>query len=983
MFEENYQKIPLQPYLYTGLNLIDQFLILGYSNEEKSKDISKEIKDQFFRTKNISNDKMAMPPPQTAENNSNSKPIPDEVFIYNRKPTVISSINCKYNNSDLIDSSNVLEFIFPNNPKFYYIKNESNMTKEYYSRSYNVVFFLNNDIPNSNLKNITYGFGHVFYEAMRFPQLGVLFIPKVFCVLSKFPYFAHYLSLLKEIQNLVSNKSIPIEIILSNIVNYAPGPITCRINYVFYPESFYNNKAYSVNKMIIDKASGYPALDLNFGELFNVLPIEMIIKLFIFSFLEVDILLFSKKIEMLNYFMFLISTLNYPCNDTMYLWHIISVSKYELMNEQSENKFISKPFPTMLGVNNSYKETIDLSRFGKEVFIADLDKKTFFYKKTESNSEDDDGKNSLLSLINHISVIIDTKELPTNQFDLNIKLLHLKLRSIATKVLIFNRNREKDLIPKFFEINESIQQQNKQIQEIFYSFIINVIKPLYDCFSLSEIVKESNYSNRKSKEEYPISEKEHVINASNSPNEKTFYSLFSNTIKHSYYIKSFFYNYKALDCFQISLLFFEEFLNNHISVEDEYSLTHFDIIDSFYRTEGKDSLNVNVCNYDFLIKKNMQQGLLVCNNQFLRVFKEKHSHFNVQIELNTPVMYQYSNIVSNIELEHEQRIFPALKLLHELKSIVFSCEIIDTIQNYYIERKKLSTKDLLSFSTLLFSTLVSDVLKPAEFIKTLKVIFQILNRQTHFARKYIFILLSIYYHKAISLKELNQEYDHYLFAYRVMLNLVYLKNIYPSYELMKLIVKFSKIDHDSIDMQYAFIQFSELLLAQKQSENINLNKTETTQFDSRFCKSFDIINLSTSSDLSHFSNSTEIISTEYQLFLTKNQCRDETKKKAQIYRSIENESYEGDIILKCETCRKTITPILRYKAQSKIHEVNIFSPLKLFNMCTYMMLNWLLKKLSSAALNYDDLKSIMINLHFYQTKIDLNNPIIFVKKLLG
>ena len=90
--------------------------------------------------------------------------------------------------------------------------------------------------------------------------------------------------------------------------------------------------------------------------------------------------------------MYIMYILNYPCNDSTYFWHIVSVSKDNL-NE--ENKFVGKVMVSMLGVNAAYDDCIDTFAFGSYHFIVDIDNKKILLKESLdlSLNEKEDSEN--------------------------------------------------------------------------------------------------------------------------------------------------------------------------------------------------------------------------------------------------------------------------------------------------------------------------------------------------------------------------------------------------------------------------------------------------------------------------------------------------------------------------------------------------------------------------------------------------------------
>ncbi len=69
---------------------------------------------------------------------------------------------------------------------------------------------------------------------------------------------------------------------------------------------------------------------------------------------------------------------NYPCNDSIYFWHIVSVGKSNLIES---NKFVGKVMSSLLGVNCSYDSCIETKAFSSYHYIIDIDNKKIIFKK--------------------------------------------------------------------------------------------------------------------------------------------------------------------------------------------------------------------------------------------------------------------------------------------------------------------------------------------------------------------------------------------------------------------------------------------------------------------------------------------------------------------------------------------------------------------------------------------------------------------------
>ena len=130
------------------------------------------------------------------------------------------------------------------------------------------------------------------------------------------------------------SNELPVELIIYNIVNFIPSPI----NYSLHLDLF--NNSFNSIKFDLVQLSGYPSLDFDLSEAFNILPLNLFIEIYLLTVLEQSMLFFCSNLEILNMVMFILFVLNYPCNDSPYFWHIVSVSKNALTD--SENKFVNK-----------------------------------------------------------------------------------------------------------------------------------------------------------------------------------------------------------------------------------------------------------------------------------------------------------------------------------------------------------------------------------------------------------------------------------------------------------------------------------------------------------------------------------------------------------------------------------------------------------------------------------------------------------------
>ena len=268
---------------------------------------------------------------------------------------------------------------------------------------YSIIFSLN-PTDDSNIKKSYNGLAFVFYYSRKYKNInheveGLLYIPVAYVILSEFPYFYHFKQICLNIifQMKKENDEIPIDIFLYNLVKYCPSPINKSIYLSFGVELGNNlNKKITINEILdslneanvlthkikgipslfFNQLSGYPILDLNLRFIFNIIPCEIICQVFIFSFLEYNIIFYSKEHEILNNVMYIFSNLNYPFIDSEYYQNIFSSTEESFISD-SFNLFRKKG-RSLIGILGKYNpENLIIDKI-KEYFVVDIGNKSFF-----------------------------------------------------------------------------------------------------------------------------------------------------------------------------------------------------------------------------------------------------------------------------------------------------------------------------------------------------------------------------------------------------------------------------------------------------------------------------------------------------------------------------------------------------------------------------------------------------------------------------
>ena len=87
---------------------------------------------------------------------------------------------------------------------------------------------------------------------------------------------------------------LPVELILYNIINFVPSPMNYNLNLDLF-SFFMKSEDIEINQL-----SGYPYIDFDLKEIFNIIPINLFIEIYLITFLEQYALFFCPNLEILN-----------------------------------------------------------------------------------------------------------------------------------------------------------------------------------------------------------------------------------------------------------------------------------------------------------------------------------------------------------------------------------------------------------------------------------------------------------------------------------------------------------------------------------------------------------------------------------------------------------------------------------------------------------------------------------------------------------
>ena len=622
------------PFNGRATNLIDKFLVFAYDQKTKEYTIENHMDYKFrdaVETRYCSCD-------------------------FQERPNIVNEI-CNDYHKDLLDNELISELVFPNIPKMYYLpKDDTNLKKEegddILTQTYQIIFSIN---PQDNVgsKKSHNGLGYTFYlkEEHKDPKTGelkgIMFYPVTYCILSEFPYFQKFTTICKIVKNQLGKETdeIPIDIILYNTVKYMPSPIKkgIKLNFGANSNATFNQSPHETHHKKSDKdlslklsnsikddgiptivfpqLSGYPLMDINMSFIFNLIPPEIIIEVFIFTFLEHDIIFYSTRPEVLNMVMFIFSNLNYPFNDSIYYWHILSVSLQSFMSGTSH--FVGKTCSTITGILNEYQQNVYTTKKIREHFVLDIDNKNFVFLYSEEN-EDVRKTMTLHSYIKTCAASLEEKNLvekdknksknTEKQYDDGVGLyqaivdLQEELTRRSKKVTSINYN-DKVNKPSFLRVyededEEECMEANLRLQKAFFIFITQILQKYVQILEVNsgdDIEDRSssisnfkiNIKKEQNQNDEDFQRKKLAIQAG-----QIFKTKFMECSKYSSFVINFLQFHDTIDVYKIPYTFISEFIYySHVAEKNNLSeVDVFRLIDKFYGKTKRLTLDEEIKN---------------------------------------------------------------------------------------------------------------------------------------------------------------------------------------------------------------------------------------------------------------------------------------------------------------------------------------------------------------------------------------------------
>ena len=563
---------------------------------------------------------------------------------------------------------------------------------------------------------------------------------------------------------------------------------------------------------------GYPLLHYNLPKiLFDSCSITKLIFLFINSFCEQDILIFSKDIEILSLFINSLINLNFPLNDSSYYNINASVSFDNFIHGNC--KFIPSGCKTIIGINTPFQLKCLNKKTGKtrDKIIFDLDNNKIDLKNEKNNN--------FFSYIKKIVNAKDDKEYKNSILSFEIRTLYDSLKAIKSKYLNFeiNLNDDDDYYLSYDK------QLNIEIQESFYRFILNISVCFYRQLTYQLNMNLSEKENDKNNNSIKI-EFTNIMKNKYTYEEKYFFNKFINTLKFRNFFTKFINENEAVDLYRIPYLFFEEYLSiissaNDPNIMNNYVLKFFNVFDNLYQ---KNSQKINIDFNPFLseyfkkYKSDFERDIIDFNYEGKNIIKYSYNKKKLKYqwyELDNELLLKYILFKKSLDKIEYERLFNLNSFLNEnISKKIMVDDIEEEIEkeiftyDYYNNGLLIKDDDICCMNIILLITIsLNDIDDNTLEKKILIVVFPLLKNFFLF-RKYYYILIAMIYkiiYNEFSKKRPNEKRLFTLLnLYYQILNSIIGKNIIPNSKILNVISNMNKIEKEI--KKYTFYKDNEI-----------------------------------------------------------------------------------------------------------------------------------------------------------------------------
>ena len=608
-----------------------------------------------------------------------------------------------------------------------------------------------------------------------------------------------------------------------------------------------SNRKYCSNSNYEDikfqSLSGYPLIQYNLSKvLLHTLSPQDVIIIFFYSFLEKDIVFFSKNIEYLSFTINSYLNLNFPLNDEKYYFVNACVSYDNFVNDNSP--FVGAAFTNILGVNSTYNpEYINYSNKTKlkDHLAVDLDN-GFIYQIENPNDKDKNVRNK--AIFDYIKKICK-KEIKDDKGVVlvrEIKILYDKLESYKnnnnennTNISHSSKNIYYSKINNFIYYNDygqnSVKSKNRNIQEGFYRLINYICLYFYQNLSLKSDDDKEDLNkiiiNRKNKGLNPetmniIFHKDYNIEDNNYIKEEIYFlDELMETMKFESFVYGFIQSYNPIDLYKIPLTLTEEFLSilSRKNFVTNQNIDFFNFIDNLYKKKGFEKTYIDFnpfsAQYYKKLKTYFDREIYDqnnCNNlkkevkaKYLYTLIDQKKEGDVldnlkynEYILDNNLLIKYIRFLKNLKKEEYYHMFHLASSLDQNRIKNISMIDIENEIEKYSYNIGISNKTDICCSNiiLLFILSIKSIKNYIDCPSFLSAIFQNFS----VFRKYYTMIMNLVYrlmNDCLNKQDYKNAQD-YFFCYYSCINSVRNLKLVPNENLMNIILKFDKIDLNAL-----------------------------------------------------------------------------------------------------------------------------------------------------------------------------------------
>ena len=733
-------------------------------------------------------------------------------------------------------------------------------------------------------------------------------------------------------------------------------------------------------KIKFEALPGYPLIQYNLAKvLLDIMSPIHVIEIFLYTFLEKNVIFFSKNLQYLSITINSYLNLNFPLNDEKYYFINASVSLDNYINNNSP--FIGAAFTTIVGINSPYNvKYLKSPNKIKDHLVVNLDKDEI-YKISDKDQKENSKKNK--DFFTYIRKICKKEVKNVKKQTILCREVYNLYKTLSdTNNLLHNIENDIDNSDayKLFKNgdymdyddskNNYIKKINIRIQNAFYRLINNLCLYFYQHLSIkTDDDDQKKYSEAKNKKidktEMNViflegyQEEDDIVYLSE---EIFFLEELRETMKYESFVYCFIQSYSPIDLYKIPLTFTEEFLSIIKRKESilEKDINFLEIIDRLYEMKRGTSTEIEFlpffAKYNKDYKKDFEREIEEMNDENMfneELIKVKYCYDKLEknkylkykdYELDNNLLMKYLNIINNLNQEDFDNIFYMSSYLNRNKpEQILVIDIENIIENYSIETHLLSQSDLCcSNIILLFSLSLKFLDDSFDWISFLGHLF---NFFTVFRKYYSYITNMMYALCNNSTK--NNDYTRakfYSLLYFICLNSMRNLKLVPNESLMKVMKKFNDLGLKTFD---------EKILNQNKNETPGINKAEVEQNKNKETKF-----------------PSEKLDKE-NLYPIYNFGRNKIYKEEEIIELLSNESSLNDN-------SKKIYPKIRYQNKSLQIETLFFSQLVMINKLIEVY-NKFIVDLNEEKIDYELLMYCCMNILVYMRNLEIFNDLEEIK----